>query len=94
MVIRKKFPLWGVYSTIYLLIYSSGAHKPLFLAGYYLCTPSTTLQHNLYILVFPSSVPVLLFHTMKHKLPIKMIILLLVLKVKSNDVENTQWCDI
>lgn len=55
---------------------------------------STILQQDFYVLMFPPSVPVLLSHTMKHKLPVKMIILLLVLKVKSNDVENMQWCDI
>lgn len=38
--------------------------------------------------MFPPWVPVWPSHTMKHKLPIKMIILLLVLKVKSNDVEK------
>lgn len=60
----------------------------------YLWASSTILQHEFCVLVFPPSVPVLLSHTMKHKLPIKIIILLLVLKVESNDVENMQWCDI
>lgn len=71
MVIRKKLSLWGVYSTIYLLIYSSGAHMRHCFMLDITYEPLVLPCNDLYILMFPSSVPVLLFHTMKHKLPIK-----------------------
>lgn len=94
-LLEIELPLWEVYSTVYLLIYSPGAHiSHFFMPDTCLWAFSSILQHDFYVLMSPPSVPVPLSHTMKHKLPVKMIILVLVLKVKSNDVENMPWCDI
>lgn len=46
--------LWEVYSTIYLLIYSSGAHiKHSFRPDTCLWAFSSILQHDFYVLMLP-----------------------------------------
>lgn len=91
---KENSPLGSLFHNVSsnLLLGAHSSHSCIL--DIYLQLSSTILQHDSCILMFLPSVPVLLSRTMKHKLPIKMIILLLVLKVKSNYVENMWWCDI